>query len=280
MKEISSDELKEIQLQILKSVTDFCVENNIRYFLCGGTLLGAVRHQGYIPWDDDIDLMMPRPDYERLKKIFSINGFSLIDYNTKGQNYNLPFVKIQKDGTVLKEQAATDLEMGINIDIFPIDGFPATDKELKRHLKILNKLIKRIIYKNLNYSKQSHPVWWKSIISNTLYQIKKFFSKFYSNRKISKRINKIASKFSFETEDRSGIAVWGYGIKEVCPTAVFKEATEVIFEDRKYKSPKDFKTYLTHVYGDYMNLPPEKERVPQHNIKAFLKKEEGGELGK
>lgn len=271
MKELNNNQIREIQLEILKKTADFCENNNLNYFLCGGTLLGAVRHQGYIPWDDDIDLMMPRPDYERLKKIFSINGFSLIDYNTKDQNYNLPFVKIQKEGTVLKEQAATGVEMGIYIDIFPIDGFPDDKRKLEKHLKILNKLINRIIYKNLNYSKQSHPVWWKSLISKISYFFKRLSTNFYSNRKISKRINKIASKFSFEKEDRSGIAVWGYGIKEVCPTAVFKEATEVIFEDRKYKSPKDFKTYLTCIYGDYLKLPPENERVSHHNIKAFIK---------
>lgn len=258
-------------MEILKKTTDFCENNNLNYFLCGGTLLGAVRHQGYIPWDDDIDLMMPRPDYEKLKKIFSIKGFSLIDYNTKDQNYNLPFIKIQKDGTVLREQAANKLYMGIYIDIFPIDGFPDDEMKLEKHLKILNKLINKIIYKNLNYSKQGHPIWWKSLISKISYFIKRFSTNFYSNRKVSKKINKIACKYSFGTENRSGIAVWGYGIKEVCPTGVFTETTEVLFENRKYKSPKDFKTYLTCIYGDYLKLPPEKERIPRHNIKAFIK---------
>lgn len=271
MKELNKNEIREIQLEILKKSVDFFEENELKYFLCGGTLLGAVRHQGYIPWDDDIDLMMPRPDYEKLKKIFSIEGFSLIDYNTKGQNYNLPFIKIQKEGTILKELPALKLEMGINIDIFPIDGFPNDKKELELHIDILKKFINKILFKNSNYSKQSHSVWWKSLISKISYFFKRLSTNFYSNRNISKRINKIAGKYVFGTENQSGIAVWGYGIKEVCPTGVFKETTEVLFEDRKYKSPKDFKTYLTCIYGDYLKLPPEKERVPHHNIKAFIK---------
>lgn len=270
MKELNKNEIREIQLEILKKSVDFFEENELKYFLCGGTLLGAVRHQGYIPWDDDIDLMMPRPDYERLKQEFSVNGLSLIDYNSKNQNYKLPFIKVQKNGTLLKEKYALNIEVGISIDIFPIDGFPDKQSELEIHLLQLEKKIKKIKLKNVQFTWQNHSIWWKSILITLYFGFRKFMSFFYSNRIVCSNLNKLAQKYEYGKTMKAGIAVWGYGNKEVCPAEVYKENIKMIFENKYYYAPKDFNTYLSCVYGDYMKLPPKSKQKPHHNISAFI----------
>lgn len=145
---IELKELKQIQLDILKYVHEFCVQNDIRYFLVYGTLIGAVRHQGYIPWDDDIDICMPRPDYERFLKLFNknksgyqVNAFELND------NFPYTFGKVEDLNTTFIEKTDYSFPMGVNIDVFPIDGINNDAKLIKKQIflrKIIN--LKTIVY--------------------------------------------------------------------------------------------------------------------------------------
>lgn len=138
MKLITKQELRDVQINILDAIDSFCIGKNITYWLCGGTLLGAVRHKGYIPWDDDIDIMMPRTDYERF--IVEFKGFDylkVISHNTD-ESYPFAFATVNdtrtwKKETRLRKKYAKNI--CVNVDVFPIDSLPDDQKEIKRIFK-------------------------------------------------------------------------------------------------------------------------------------------------
>ncbi|MBQ8445584.1 MAG: LicD family protein, partial [Opitutales bacterium] len=127
MREITHEELKQIQLGILDKVHEFCEKNGITYFLSSGTLIGAVRHKGYIPWDDDLDLYMPRADYDKFIKLFSANSpenTKLLSLETD-KKYQYPFAKVIDDRTEMVETAVGEsFKIGVYIDVFPVDSVP------------------------------------------------------------------------------------------------------------------------------------------------------------
>lgn len=164
MKQITQEELKNIQVNILDRVKAFCDANEIEYFLFAGTLLGAVRHKGYIPWDDDIDICMRRKDYDRFFEVFNTDrkdGLRAIDYkNEKG--YYLASGKVIDDRTIMQETTNFDKKIGVYIDVFPLDDLPENVKELRR----LDRKIKP--YRNMLLLKIIKPngkrSWYKDAI--------------------------------------------------------------------------------------------------------------------
>ena len=123
MKRVTPEELKTIQLDLLQKTADFCEQNGLRYFLCGGTLLGAIRHKGYIPWDDDIDIAMPRPDYDRFCMTFNQpNSVYRVKSLFTHPNYICAFAKVYDNRTLLKELHYKGIHFGVYIDILPVDG--------------------------------------------------------------------------------------------------------------------------------------------------------------
>ena len=137
MREITEiSELRSIQLNILKHIDVFCKQNSIKYFLSGGTMIGAVRHHGYIPWDDDIDIMMLRDDYERFISLYTQKDSSKyrLRYYKHDQSFTFPFVKIDDSDTLVVENVINKVnDMGINVDLFPIDVVP-NDKHFQRKM--------------------------------------------------------------------------------------------------------------------------------------------------
>ena len=134
MKTVSDSELKTIELEILREVAAFCDAHGVRYYLACGTALGAVRHDGFIPWDDDIDLALPRPDYERFLSLFRSEKHTVLD-SRFDDRYPYAFAKVSDNATCLVENIEQPFPMGVYIDLFPIDGLPANEAERKRHLK-------------------------------------------------------------------------------------------------------------------------------------------------
>ncbi len=263
MKELSIDELRSHQIKVLNKVVDFCNERGLRYFLCGGTLLGAVRHKGYIPWDDDIDLMLPREDYDKLMEQFSIDGLTLFS-GANSEDYFFPFAKVSDDETIMYELIllGKNKYYGVNIDLFPIDSFPNDLKEQKKFLKKIHLLRKLLRQKRVKRT--------GVFIDDTLRRIGSFLMKGYSAQTLSNLISKYATKYNDQNTDYRGIVVWGYGSKEVCRKQVFEGDTKVEFEGREYNAPSGYKEYLTTVYGDYMQLPPIENQTRPHSFIAYL----------
>jgi lipopolysaccharide cholinephosphotransferase len=261
MRVLDLDEVRSIQLHILREVTNFCDEHDITYSLCGGTLLGAVRHQGYIPWDDDIDIMLPRPEYERLMETFESDGLTLYNISTKG--YDKPYAKIGDNHTHEVGSMVHGYEKGVNIDAFPIDGFP--DSLILTFLHI-NKMT---LWKQMYAIKGIKLDGSRPLIRKSILLIIKSVLRFIPKKLILKRITKMAQKYSFESSRQAGISVWGYKEREVCPRLVFDKQTELLFEGDYFKAWKDYDTYLSNVYGDYMKLPPAEERK-SHDFKYVV----------
>lgn len=264
MEELTLKKLREIQLSILKEVAAFCDNHGINYFLCGGTLLGAIRHKGYIPWDDDIDIMLPRPDYEKL--LIHFKSEDLVLHSSKrDDNFINPFVKISDKRTILIENISNGNNIGVNIDVFPIDGFPEGQDEMKNHIRKIGRLRKILSLQSLKYRSE------RSFFKNITVIFTKPFVLLLSPKKISERIEQEAIKYSFDHSKKAGIAVWGYGDKEVCPKKAFVDNIVVSFEGINFKAPLNYDLYLSTVYGNYMELPPENKRISHHDFKAYLK---------
>ncbi len=261
MRELSLAEVRSIQLSILKEVTDFCDEHAITYSLCGGTLLGAVRHQGYIPWDDDIDIMLPRPEYERLMTSFISESLTLYNISTEG--YDKPYAKISDNITRKVGTNVNSYEIGINIDAFPIDGFPDSSILTFLHIKKITLWKQMYAIKRIRFDKS------RSSIRKFILIIIKSVLSFIPEKLILKVIIKMAKKYPFESSEHAGIAVWGYKEREVCPKPLFHKQIEVLFEGNYFKAWGDYNTYLSNIYGEYMKLPPVEERK-SHDFKYIF----------
>lgn len=269
MKLLNNDEIKKKQLEILQTVHEFCVQNGIRYSMCGGTLIGAVLHKGYIPWDDDIDIMMPRPDYENFCRSF--NAFEkkrkvLNSFNSR--NFFQPFSKVIDTTTILQETYDRPVpELGINIDVFPIDGLP--NNENKR-TKYWRKIAKKKNFATVIYQKNNpkeHGI--KKIVRFCLF----YFMRPFPANFFAKRLHKIGMKNTFETSSVIANSIFGYGRKEEMPGNLFDSFVDMDFEGRRYKAVAQWDTYLRNIFGDYMTLPPKNERIAKHDFEAFVKDE-------
>ena len=266
-REVTLEEQKEIQIELLKELRRICDSNNLIYFLGGGTLLGAIRHKGYIPWDDDIDVMMPRKDYESLLKIFDKDckeNHKILTYiNTKDYYYS--FAKIVDTNTFLKEGGLRPIEtLGIYIDVFPIDFLPDDEEKIKKIFKKYS-----LVYKTIGMYKISD-------ISKVTKNKVKLFSKrivlcfvktFNITPKVLKKLDRLAIKY--ENTSKVACISGRYAEKEIMPRKFIEDYILADFEGEKYKIPKDYDEYLTKHYDNYMELPPEDKRKTEHNNIAY-----------
>lgn len=266
MRKINFDELKELQLSILDEVAEFCDKENINYFLTAGTLIGAIRHKGYIPWDDDIDICMLREDYEKFIRIFPRNHDNLYIYkHDEKEHPECPFffTKVCKRGTVINEFFLDNDKIkgcGVNIDIFPIDRSPSYEKAKRAINKIM--MIKRLVgIKSSQKDFSSLKGIGKYLISLLLMPISVNF--------FNRMLNNVLAKECSKDGQFAACMVWGYGEREIISSDTFNSSIDVDFEGRKFKAMKKYEVYLTAVYGDYMKLPPEEQRVTHHSFEGY-----------
>ena len=259
-KTITMEELRAIQLDILDKIHAFCTERGIRYSLGGGTLLGAVRHKGYIPWDDDIDIMLPRPDYDRFLKEFEGKYIELnLQHYENDITCCIPFAKVYDNRTVLIEKVQ---KSGIYIDVFPIDGLPE-ESRIHEYLTLYRKYLHKIYFMTPFY------LITGSLKNRIKYYIKKVF--FPPRQKYIAEFYSFLKSFNFEKSVNAGAICGVYAEKELMARDTFESYITVEFEGRHYMAIRDYDAYLTKHYGDYMQLPPKEKQVSHHVFTAYWK---------
>lgn len=280
---ITPDEIKKIELDILDNVADFCKKNNIRYYLCGGTLLGAVRHQGFIPWDDDIDIIIPRTDYIKFMNLFNgRKGHYRVHSLYTDKDWYSTFAEVEDIRTIKKYKSfVANKDYGVNIDIFPIDGSP--DNRIKRKVfwTINNFLTRIATLSKLNFSISYHFVDQDKRFSTirTLLRtgikflgipVARFICKFWDlNRIVTRR----AMKYDVDKSEYIGVSTFPhYGYKECIRGGPFLKQKLRIFEGGYFSTPDYYDEYLKNLYGDYMKMPPKEKQVPHHNFVAYWRK--------
>lgn len=267
MKKISLEELKEIELNLLLQIDKICRDNNIKYSLSGGTLLGAIRHKGFIPWDDDIDVVMPREDYNKFISYCENNNidFKIINFENNKYYYHL-FTKAYAPNTIIKEVGDNRIHKdnyGVYLDIFPYDGLSGDYGEAcikSKKLLYLKSLLSYKYYKKYIYN---HKL---SIIKNIYMYLTFLNGKITPKNVIYKKIFNMLKCSTYEYF----ITIDGYyGTKEIIKKTIFDELIDVEFEGNKFLSFKNYDKYLKNLYGDYMALPPKEKQITHHTFDAY-----------
>ena len=256
-------------LGMLRYMDDICRREGLTYWLSGGTLLGAVRHRGFIPWDDDVDLMMPRPDYERFIKLagkYSNERYN-ITHARLDRDYNMPWARIQDLGTqVDPTHMVKDGVEALFADIFPVDALPGS--AFGRKLRFARVRFRDILLKCSRkadlYDDERLKLLKRALMAVT--------SVVGSPNFYARALDRACAKGSFDRCQWAGVqTVTHYGSRETMPKAVFAGTTNVTFCDGEFPAPAGWDTYLRNLYGDYMQLPPEDKRESLHNLNVKLR---------
>ncbi len=285
---LSDREVKSELLEILNGVDLFLKEKEIQYTIFSGTLLGALRHKGFIPWDDDIDIAMRRSEYERLLEILRIENYLGENLHAEGfelGNSDLPFLKIVNSKIKCMEKVTDHcyVEENLWIDIFPIDGVPEQDRE--KYFRKLDNIID--IYQLRRISQNGWEMGDAGGTGNTSVDLiesntkteketkRSFFEKVYRKYLYSVSFDRLCSimintgkKYSREKTSLLTNTLWGIGFKEAFPAEFMLDMTEYEFENRRFPGISNADGWLRIRYGDYMQLPPEEKRE-SHGLKAW-----------
>lgn len=265
MEELTLHEIQQGSFMVLLKFKEICEENNLRYFLAYGTLIGAIRHNGFIPWDDDIDVWMPRPDYEKFVQYCidnekSLETFALKHYKTC-KEYIYPIARLIDTRYKIDYTNAKDYGLGLFIDIYPLDGVNPDDIRQKKKLKYAVRKINMLGNNRYIPSKKI----WKNIFKFPYYVLLRCAN-------VNKTIESadcVAQKYSYANSERVGCAVWEPD--EKFNIANFSSTVDVVFNNAVFKIPVGYDELLRQLYGDYMQLPPESERIAHHCYTAYKK---------
>ena len=260
-KELKQEEIKKIALDVLIDVADFCDKNNIVYYLSCGTLLGAIRHHGFIPWDDDIDIMMFRTDYNIFLSKYKSEKYKLLKPSA-GMYY---YAKVY-DSNTIKIEPNIDYKkydyLGIDVDIFPIDGIVNDDKvinKMRTKTKILETLLRL----------SNQPIFYRK---NPLKCVNRIIPRMIGSKRLVKMIENNCQKFNINDCDyvirmrNSPNGFTGAQKKDVYYPPAKRE-----FQGYMFNVPNDYDRWLSNFFGDYLTLPPEEKRKSHHNTKCYQK---------
>jgi len=268
MTQFSIDEMKSFQLEMLKKIADYCDKNNLIYFLAYGTLLGAVRHKGYIPWDDDIDIIMPRRDYNLFLEKFNGQISNLVvaapEIDTE---YYAPYANVYDNRTILVEEIVSHgkLELGVKIDIFPLDYVPSD-------YIIYDKLWKQSRFDTLRLFSKTMKLSFFHGFERIKLAIRKIQFSFESIKKIQERHLKLINNPIYKSEGPLvDVIALMWNRKLALSQDCYFPAKKLLFEGCEFNVPNDYDKVLRNLYGDYMQLPPEKDRIAKHCFKAYWK---------
>ena len=261
------NELQTKLVDMLEWFHTFCEDNKIRYYLVCGTMLGAVRHNGIIPWDDDIDVAMPRPDYERLRNLCSQcrSGKYVIEYpDRKVGEYPYLSAKVYDTQTTLIEKYRKPVKRGIYIDIFPLDG---VGNDYNTALKEFKRLQKKLTLNSMiSCAMLPRRKWHK----NVAIALGRIISPLFVNKKrLVDKIERMCQEYSYHDSVYVANITCGFGARGIVKKEWFGEPKLYEFEKLKVYGMEDPDSYLTAIYGDYMQPPPEDKRVSVHDYELL-----------
>ena len=274
MREMTLKEIQQVSLGILKDIHKFCVEHDIQYSLCYGTLLGAIRHKGFIPWDDDIDITMPRPEFDRFIKSYqSEKGYRLFaaENNDGDTEVSVPFARVCEMQRTFVDTGIlpwVNKRTGVWIDIFPMDGAP--NSEEKRQKQMAEVIHQNKLLKIFRVKRGCRSVWRaKTVKLQIRLLLKKILALFVSTDVLYKYIN-MCKKYDY---DKANIVVDlacpFYGEREYHNKTVMSSYMFHPFEDAEFYIMVGYDEYLKNIYRDYMQLPPIEKRTTTHTFNTF-----------
>ena len=269
MKKLTLREIQQTELGIMLEFDRISRANGLKYSLFAGTMLGAVRHRGFIPWDDDIDITMPRPDYERLVELGRSPGFwpeHLHMLCFEEGTLDAPFMKILDTRTVMSEKNYKERNVGsLWIDIFPVDSLPEKREDKVKYYK------KCLFLSKLNVAAAARTGFGSSGLKIVLKAVFiKPLALLIGRKRIAALLKKMALKTSYGSTPECGLTVWGYdGPCQALKISEYEDITELEFEGHMLSCTAAWDKNLTGIFGDYMQLPPEGERI-SHDMEAYL----------
>lgn len=268
-KELSVKDMQGLELDMMKDLHEFCEQNNLCYALGFGSCLGAVRHNGFIPWDDDIDIIMPYPDYMKLIELkrYSKGRYQIHCIETD-PDCSITFAKYVDTYTELNEEETISKPIGVYIDIFPVYGVPSNDKKLNSYIREL-KIIDYLLSCSRKKTYTGKTIW-RTIAQNIIgpYSKLKGCSHF-----INKTLH-IVRKYPYSNSDYVAYMPATKWKKEIFPKYMLQKRILHLFEDTEFYVPYDSEKYLSLMYGDFTKLPPENERISHHkySVKFLIEK--------
>lgn len=269
---LTMKEIQMVSLEILKKVADICDKEGLRYNLTWGTLIGAIRHHGYIPWDDDVDILMPRQDYNKLKDYFLTHEKEVAPltlFDDKTPDYPYLCARVSNNDYYIDTENEKPCGMGIFIDIYLLDGTGDTEEEAWHYASKLCKYPRLIFLA----TRKRLVLWTTKGLFRKMAKVVLFIYAKLRGKSYFEKI--LMSKIDVESYDKKqyvGCVSWCERPKySVIKKDEFEDTIDVQFEKYLFKCPRKYDKYLRMWYGDYMQLPPEKDRIYQHLYKAYKK---------
>jgi len=255
---IGSEEIKQRLLVLLKEIKQVCEEHNLRYFIIGGTLLGAVRHKGFIPWDDDIDIQMPREDYNKFIQLqkdgLLKNTFHVTEANPK---FKYLFGKYADDNTLINEFALNAGKFGIPVDIFPLDGLGDTYEEAKA---VQEKILPWAKLQKISLLKKRLKLAIAFTPAFPILLMRKF---------IERKFNKMQTKRSFYDSNFVGTFVVKSQERRIMKKEIYEDIVMLPFEDSEFPAPVGYQAWLERFYGKNYMTPPPETKQKNHGFTAY-----------
>lgn len=273
MKELSISETQKISLEILHIVADICETQNYRYCLMYGTLIGAVRHKGYIPWDDDVDIMMPREDYEKFLKYFknNIQKYPHLKIFNPDECKAYPYMitRISDERYQIDMANEKPYGMGVFIDIYPFDGMGMSYEEAVSYGRKGDRLSSFCYQATRRHlAIETTTSFVRKVIKPFVFVVCRIIGKnFFQNN-----LKKLVGRYDYDKSKYVGCVVWASHVeKDIYQKAWFDETKLAPFEQYEFRIPVKYDKILKQTYGDYMKLPPEKDRIGHHYYKVYKK---------
>lgn len=257
-------EMKQLLLEMLAWFHEYCRSHDLRYYVVGGTFLGAVRHQGFIPWDDDVDVGMPREDYDRFAELMAAEPNPRYRYETPencGWDFFYPYSKIYDTATTLTENTRYKIKRGLFLDVFPLDGVGDTEEDARKRIAAVER--KRSVLLTLTTGIRKGRKSYKNLAVLAMRIVPDWL---ISKKKLLAEVHRPDCVSSFEQSYWAGNLMGKLNGSEIMPRKYYGIPREYPFENITVYGPENAEAYLTAIYGDWRKLPPEEKRNAVHDI--------------